>query len=103
MELTILTDSNFEEIVSSSNIPVIVDFYADWCGPCKRIAPALEEISKEKAGEILVCKVDVDQNQGLARAYQVMSIPNVISFKNGELYKRAVGAVSKDELLALVN
>lgn len=102
MTITQLTDNNFKEIVKASEIPVIVDFYADWCGPCKRIVPALEEIASEKADEVLVCKVDVDQSQGLANAFQVMSIPNVISFKNGELYKRVVGAVSKADLLALV-
>jgi len=102
LTITQLTDNNFKEIVKASEIPVIVDFYADWCGPCKRIVPALEEIASEKADEVLVCKVDVDQSQGLANAFQVMSIPNVISFKNGELYKRVVGAVSKADLLALV-
>ena len=102
MAITMLTDNNFEEIVAGSSVPVIVDFYADWCQPCKRIAPALEEIASEKDGEVLVCKVDVDQNQNLASTYQVMSIPNIISFKNGEIYKRVVGAVSKDELLGLV-
>ena len=102
MQITTLTDNNFKEIVASSDIPVIVDFYADWCKPCKRIAPTLEEIASEKDGQLLVCKVDVDQSQQLASAYQVMSIPNVISFKNGELYKRVVGAVSKEDLLQLV-
>ena len=102
MAITMLTDNNFEEIISGSDVPVIVDFYADWCKPCKRIAPALEEIAQEKNGQVLVCKVDVDQSQQLASAFQVMSIPNVISFKNGEIYKRAVGAVSKEELLGLV-
>jgi len=103
MQITKLTDNNFKEIVRTSEVPVIVDFYADWCVPCKRIAPALEEIASEKGGEVLVCKVDVDQSQDLANAFQVMSIPNVISFKDGELYKRVVGAVSKADLLALVD
>ena len=102
MAITMLTDNNFKEIVSSSTVPVIVDFYADWCNPCKRIAPILEEISREKDGQVLVCKVDVDQSQQLASAYQVMSIPSVISFKNGDIYKRVVGAVSKEELLGLI-
>lgn len=102
MAITELTDTNFEEIVAGSDVPVIVDFYADWCKPCKRIAPTLEEIASEKNGELLVCKVDVDQSQQLASAYQVMSIPNIISFKNGEMYKRVVGAVSKEDLLELV-
>jgi len=102
MAITSLTNSNFEDTINNSEVPVIVDFYADWCVPCKRINPLLEEISTEKEGQVLVCKIDVDQNQNLASNYQVMSIPNVISFKNGEVYKRVVGAVSKEELLGLV-
>lgn len=102
MKIKNLSDNNFNEIVTSSEVPVLVDFYADWCVPCKRIAPTLEEIANEKDGELLVCKVDVDQNQDLASAYQVMSIPNVISFKNGEMYKRVGGVVSKAALLELV-
>jgi len=85
MAVTTLTGNNFEEVVVNSDIPVIVDFYADWCKPCKRIAPTLEEIASEKDGEVLVCKVDVDQSQELAVAHQVMSIPNIISFKGGEV------------------
>ena len=102
MPITMLSDNNFKEIVTNSEVPVIVDFYADWCMPCKRIAPTLEEIANEKHGELLVCQVNVDHNQELANTYQVMSIPNIISFKNGEMYKRVMGAVSKEELLALV-
>lgn len=100
--VTTLTDNNFNEVVTNSEVPVLVDFYADWCKPCKRIAPTLEEIAAEKDGEVLVCKVDVDQSQQLASTYQVMSIPNIISFKNGEIYKRVTGAVSKEDLLQLV-
>ena len=103
MAVTSLTDKDFKETVAKSEVPVIVDFYADWCGPCKRIAPALEEIASEKDGEVLVCKVDVDQNQELAHAYQIMSIPNIISFKKGEIHKRVIGVASKAELLALVD
>ena len=103
MAITVLDDSNFKEIITGSDVPVIVDFYADWCGPCKRIAPVLEEIAEEKSGQVLIYKVDVDKSQQLAGAYQVMSIPNIISFKNGEIYKRLVGAVSKEELLGLID
>ena len=102
MAITELTDTNFEEVVKKSNIPVIVDFYANWCKPCLKLVPTLEEIADEKNGELLVCKVDVDQSKKLAGAYQVMSIPSIISFKNGEMYKRVVGSVSKQDLLALV-
>lgn len=102
MAVTMLTKENFEETVSTSDVPVIVDFYADWCMPCKKIAPVLEEIAEEKFGEVLVCKVDVDKSQELAGTYQVMSIPNFISFKNGEIHKRTIGAVSKEELMNLI-
>jgi len=102
MAVKVLDDNNFEDIIKNSELPVLVDFYADWCKPCLRIAPSLEEIADEKSGEVLVCKVDVDQSQNIATAYQVMSIPNIISFKNGEMYKRVVGVVSKDQLLELV-
>jgi len=99
--ITILDEENFDEIITNSEIPVIVDFYADWCMPCKRIAPTLEEIASENDGQILVCKIDVDKNQELAGAYQVMSIPNIISFKNGEVHKRIAGVASKEALLEL--
>lgn len=103
MAIIKLTDDNFDETVLKSDLPVLVDFYADWCVPCKRIAPILEEISDEKDGEILVCKVNVDENQSLAVTYQVMSLPNVISFKNGAINKRVVGVVAKESLLDLIN
>lgn len=103
MTITTLTDNNFNEVVSGSDIPVLVDFYADWCKPCMKLVPALEEIATEKSGEVLVCKVDVDKSQQLASAFQVMSIPNIISFKNGEMYKRVSGAVSKEDLLELIS
>ncbi len=80
-----------------------MDFYADWCQPCKRIAPLLEEISEEKAGEALFCKLNVDDNQEIADEYSIMSIPYVVCFKNGKPYKNVIGAVPKDELLALLN
>ena len=97
-----VNEADFQKEVLESGGLSVVDFYADWCKPCKRILPTLEEIATEKSGEVLVCKVDVDQSQQLASAFQVMSIPNIISFKNGEMYKRAMGAVSKEELLNLV-
>ncbi|MCL1986648.1 MAG: thioredoxin [Firmicutes bacterium] len=100
--IRMLDSDNFDEVVSNSKVPVLVDFYAEWCNPCKRIVPSLEEIAEEHADSVLVCQVNVDESHDLATAFQVMSIPNVISFKNGEFYKRVVGAVSKDELLDLV-
>ena len=103
MSITMLNTNNFEETIKSSTIPVIVDFYADWCAPCKRIAPALEEIANEKDGEVLVCKVDTDQNQELANSYQVMTIPTLISFKDGEIHKRVSRILSKEEILELLD
>ena len=103
MEIKVLNSSNFDETIKNSKIPVLVDFYADWCGPCKRIAPTLEEIANEKAGQVMICKVDVDQSQSIANAYQVMSIPNLIVFKDGAVSKRAQGAISKTDLLTLIS
>lgn len=93
-----LTNANFEEEVLKSEIPVLVDFYATWCGPCKMIAPLVEEISEEYAGKAKVCKVDVDDAAELAIAFGVSSIPTLIVFKNGEIHKKAVGYRSKKEL-----
>lgn len=92
----------FKEALTSDKI-VLVDFYADWCGPCKMLSPIIDEIANEKNDEIKVCKVNVDQNQNLALEYSVQSIPTVISFKNGEIYKKSVGLVLKDEILNLLN
>jgi len=103
MEIKVLNSSNFEETIKNSKVPVLVDFYADWCGPCKRIAPTLEEIAVEQTGQVMICKVDVDQSQSIANEYQVMSIPNLIVFKDGEVSKRTQGAISKSDLLALIS
>jgi len=103
MAVKSLTGDNFNEVVLKSAVPVIVDFYADWCQPCKRIAPFLEEISNEQSGKVLVCKVNVDENQALASQFSVMNLPSILSFKDGALYKRIVGAVPKDRLVELIN
>ena len=94
-----VTDDSFSDDVLSSSTPVLVDFWAAWCGPCKIVAPVLEEIAAEKAGSLTVAKIDVDENPATARDFQVVSIPTMILFKNGEPVKRIVGAKGKAALL----
>ena len=96
------TSANFEAEVINSDIPVVVDFWADWCGPCKMLAPVLAEVASEKEGEVKVCKVNVDEEEELASEYNVMSIPMVAGFINGELKNKIVGLRSKAEYVNLV-
>lgn len=98
MELK-LNSENFEKEVLNSNIPVLVDFYADWCGPCKMMAPIVEKLAEELEGKAKVGKINVDENQDLAMEYNIMSIPTILIFKNGKEEKRIVGVRDKNELL----
>ncbi|MBN2621745.1 MAG: thioredoxin [Acidimicrobiales bacterium] len=98
--ISTLTDATFDETIGSSAEPVVVDFWAEWCGPCKMIAPILDEIANEHAGKISVGKLNVDENPDVARRYDVMSIPTLIVFKDGAAQKRLVGAKGKGQLLA---
>ena len=95
----VVTDDSFSQDVLTSSTPVLVDFWATLCGPCKMIAPVLEEIASEKAGELKVVKLDVDANPATARDFQVVSIPTLILFKDGAPVKRIVGAKGKAALL----
>ena len=97
--ITTLTDANFDEEIAIAGEPVIVDFWAEWCGPCKMIAPVLEEIASEHAGKVRVAKLNIDDNPGAARRFDVMSIPTLIVFKDGQPAKRLVGAKPKGALL----
>ena len=94
-----VSDATFDEEIGSSTEPVIVDFWAEWCGPCKMIAPVLEEIATEQAGKVRIAKLNVDDNPDIARRFDVMSIPTLIIFKDGEPQKRLVGAKGKGQLL----
>ena len=94
-----LTDATFDESVGGADTPVLVDFWAEWCGPCKMIAPVLEDIAKEHAGKIQIAKLNVDDNPNIARRYDVMSIPTLLVFADGEVKKRLVGAKGKAQLL----
>ena len=94
-----LTESTFSEEVAGSDVPVLVDFWAEWCNPCKLVAPILEEINGENDGKLKVAKVDVDSNPARARRFDVMSIPTMILFKDGEPTHRIVGAKGKAQLV----
>ena len=94
-----LTDATFDEVVNSSDVPVVVDLWADWCGPCKMIAPTLAEIASEQAGSIKIAKLNIDENPQIPQRFGVMSIPTLLVFRNGELDKRVVGAKPKSALI----
>ncbi|MEI6137873.1 MAG: thioredoxin [Mariniphaga sp.] len=98
-----VTDSNFDEIVLKSQKPVLVDFWAEWCGPCRMIGPLVEELSKDYDGRALITKVDVDSNAGIAARFGIRNIPTILFFKNGEVAGKQVGAVPKSILSAKID
>ena len=100
---TPITDATFQSEVINSSIPVLVDFWAPWCGPCRAIGPVIDEIAAERAGKLKVCKMNVDEEQETAGQFQVMSIPTLILFKDGNVAAKIVGAQAKDKLLSKID
>ena len=98
-DILTLSDATFDETIAGSDTPVLVDFWAEWCGPCKMIAPTLAEIATEQKGKLAIGKLNVDDNPDTARRFDVMSIPTLLVFKDGQQVKRLVGAKGKGQLL----
>ncbi len=98
-----VTDSSFEEEVLKSDTPVLVDYWAEWCGPCKAIAPVLEEISDEYEGKLVIAKMDVDDNQQTPQKYVVRGIPTLMIFRDGDVIGTKVGQLSKSQLTAFID
>jgi thioredoxin 1 len=97
-----ITDANFDQEVANASTPVVLDFWAEWCGPCKMIAPILDEIATEKNGAVKIGKINVDQNQALSARFQIRAIPTLLFFKGGEVKEQIVGMTSKRDLLAKI-
>ncbi|NQU19054.1 thioredoxin [bacterium] len=103
MDILHFNDSNFDSQINNSKELVLVDFWADWCFPCKRIAPILEELSKEYDGRVKIAKLNVDEGKNTATNFGIMSIPTLMLFKNGKVVKQVVGVVSKKELKSAID
>ena len=103
MSTVAVTDATFDELVKNSDVPVVVDFWAEWCGPCKQIGPALEELSTEYEGKVKIAKVDVDQNPNTAAAMGVRGIPALFIFKDGQVVSNRAGAAPKAALQSWID
>ena len=101
--LSVLTDANFDSEIKKSSIPVLVDFWAPWCGPCKAVAPILEELSVDYNGRLSIAKVNVDENQAVAARFGVRSIPTMVLIKNGEEVERIIGSRPKQDLKTVLD
>jgi thioredoxin 1 len=99
-KITELDSSNFDSVISDASIPVVVDFWAPWCGPCKAIAPILDELADELGDAVKICKVNVDNNSEIAGKYEIRAIPTILVFKDGQVAENIVGLVNKDDLKA---
>ena len=98
-----VSDDTFEQEVLQAGVPVLVDYWADWCGPCKMISPILDEVAKEYAGKLKVCKLNIDENQATPPKFGIRGIPTLMIFKNGNIEATKVGALSKSQLTAFVD
>jgi thioredoxin 1 len=96
--VTAVTDATFDSEVKKADVPVLVDFWAEWCGPCRQVAPILEELSKELEGKLKVVKLDVDSNPQVAQAYNIRGIPALLLFKDGQVAAQKIGALPKQQL-----
>ena len=98
-----LTTNTFDETIGGSSLPIVVDFWAEWCGPCKQVAPILDQIAEEHSGEITIAKLNVDEHPDIAMRYQVMSIPTMLLFKDGQLADTIVGLAAKEDIARMID
>ena len=102
MQVKTITKDNFQEVVNNATVPVLIDFWASWCGPCRMLSPVVDEIAEEMADSVIVGKVNVDEESKLAAKFKVMSIPTLLVFKGGKLTATSVGVKPKQEILAML-